>query len=157
MYFHVFFLTATPKLYTLLHSVNTINNTYKETENRSSWGTQFMYNFLSSICSYSKMMTSNLSWYHNINMSTSVCYCIFFRNTFFKGAWRDPDKVTTLICTRARNCDLLIADATKIEHWEQRFWGHTGALARFHMNGFIPWENRTNNRIQLHHTPREQS
>lgn len=69
-YFH-FLITAVARLYTctLLHSMNT----YKETENSSSWGTQFMYNFVSSICSYSKMMTSNLSWCH-INMSTSVCF-----------------------------------------------------------------------------------
>ena len=72
-YFH-FLITAVARLYTctctLLHSMNT----YKETENSSSWGTQFMYYFVSSICSYSKMMTSNLSWCHKINMSTSVCF-----------------------------------------------------------------------------------
>ena len=72
-YFH-FLITAVARLYTctctLLHSMNT----YKETENSSSWGTHVMYNLVSSICSYSKMMTSNLSWCHKINMSTSVCF-----------------------------------------------------------------------------------
>ena len=80
-YFH-FLITAVARLYTctctLLHSMNT----YKETENSSSWGTQFMYYFVSSICSYSKMMTSNLSWCHKINMSTSVCFMYMnFSNT----------------------------------------------------------------------------
>ena len=61
----------------IIHSatLNELQNTYKETENRSSWSTEFVYDFISSVCSYSKMMTSNLSWWcHNINMSTTVCY-----------------------------------------------------------------------------------
>ena len=46
-----------------------VDDTYKELENYASWRTEFSDHLLSSVGTYSKMMTSHLSRNHNHNIT----------------------------------------------------------------------------------------
>ena len=51
-----------------------VDDTYKELENYASWCTEFSDHLLSSVGTYSKMMTSDLSRNHNHNITGQYYY-----------------------------------------------------------------------------------